>query len=260
MHLGLKNKNAIVTGGSHGIGLETAKMLASEGCNVAILARNEDRLEAAKIEIEKLGVKCLAFKVDVLSKRQIENSFQLICNQWDEIHILINNVGGGGRWGIDDFVNNSETVWQEVYDKNLTAAVRYTRLVIPYMKKQYWGRVITITSTLGRQAGGRPWFNVAKSAQTCLMKNLALNKDLVRYGITFNSVAPGCIMIPDTGWEEEMKKDPDKFREMIKEKFPLGRMGLPEEVAYAVVMLCSESASLINGTALAVDGGESYVF
>ena len=260
MNLGLNNKNAIVTGGSHGIGLETAKMLASEGCNIVILARDQDKLKYAKSEIESFGVKCLALSVDVLSKSDIEKSFQKIADYWSEIHILVNNVGGGGRWGIDDFVNNPDNVWQEVYDKNMTAAIRYTRFVIPFMKKQSWGRVITITSTLGRQAGGRPWFNIAKTAQTCLMKNLALNKDLVRHGITFNSVAPGCIMIPNTGWEEEMKKNPDKFNQMVKEKFPLGRMGLPEEVAYAVAMLCSENASLINGTALAVDGGESYVF
>lgn len=260
MNLGLHNKNAIITGGSHGIGLETAKLLASEGCNIVILARDHDKLESAKAEIESLGAKCLALSVDVLSKNDIEKSFQTISDYWSEIHILVNNVGGGGRWGVDDFVNNHENIWQEVYDKNMTATVRYTRFVIPFMKKQSWGRVVTVTSTLGRQAGGRPWFNVAKTAQTCLMKNLALNKNLVRHGITFNSVAPGCIMIPDTGWDKEMKKDPAGFEKMLKEKFPLGRMGLSEEVAYAIAMLCSERASLINGTALAVDGGESFVF
>jgi 3-oxoacyl-[acyl-carrier protein] reductase len=260
MNLGLKNKNVIITGGSHGIGLETAKILAKEGCNVAILARDKKKLLLAKKQIESFNVECLTIEVDVLNEEQIEQSFEKISFNWNQIHILINNVGGGGRWGIDDFINNPQNVWQEVYDKNMTAAVRYTRFVLPFMKKQNWGRVITVTSTLGRQAGGRPWFNVAKTAQTCLMKNLSLDKKLVRHGITFNSVAPGCIMIPDTGWEEELHKNPEQFEKMVKEKFPLGRMGKPEEVAFAISMLCSEGASLINGAALAVDGGESFAF
>ena len=256
----LRNKNAIVTGGSNGIGYETAKMLASKGCNVAILARNKQKLNLAKTEIEKFGVQCIAIEVDVLFKSQIEESFRLISSLWGEIHILINNVGGGGRWGSPNILETSDEVWSEVYDKNLTAALRYTRFVIPYMKRQKWGRVITITSTLGRQAGGRPWFNIAKTAQTCLMKNLALNKDLVSSGITFNTVAPGCIMIPNTGWEKEKNNNPSEFKKMVENNFPLGRLGRPDEVAYAIVMLCSPQASLINGAALAVDGGESVCF
>jgi len=260
MDLGLKNKNALITGGSHGIGLAIAKMLASEGCNIAICARDREKLESAKHEIQQYGVRCEALSVDVLDRSQIEDSFKDLLESWDNIDILINNVGGGGRWGIDNFEENPDNVWQEVYDKNVTAAILYTRFVLPFMKRQRWGRVVTITSTLGKQAGGRPWFGVAKTAQTCLMKNLALDKKLVRYNITFNSVAPGCIMIPDTGWEEEKNKDPIKFKSMVDEKFPLGRLGTPEEVAYSVIMLCSPRASLINGSSLLVDGGESYVF
>jgi 3-oxoacyl-[acyl-carrier protein] reductase len=260
MDLGLRGKNAIVTGGSHGIGLATAKMLASEGCNLAILSRSNSRLEKAKKEIEAYGVECHTVRVDVLNQAEVSESISIVSQFWSEIHILINNVGGGGRWGVDDFVNNPDDIWREVYDKNLTCAVTYTRFAVPYMIRQEWGRVITVTSTLGRQAGGRPWFNVAKTAQTCLMKNLSLDKRLVRKNITFNSVAPGCIMIPNTGWKEEKKKDPEGFNKMVDEKFPLGRMGTPEEVAYSIAMLCSTRASLINGAALASDGGESCVF
>ena len=260
MKLDLANKHAIVTGGTHGIGLATALMLAKEGCNIAISGRRLQPLLDTQKKIESYGVECLPIQADVLEPLQLQQGFDTVAKNWNQIHILINNVGGGGRWGLDDFEETPDSVWQEVYDKNLTSAMQYTKFVIPYMKKQRWGRVITITSTLGRQAGGRPWFNVAKTAQTCLMKNLSLRKDLVRYNITFNSVAPGCIMIPDTGWEEEKNKNPLRFSEMVKEKFPMGRMGNPEEVAYAIVMLCAEQASLINGTALAVDGGESYCF
>jgi 3-oxoacyl-[acyl-carrier protein] reductase len=125
------------------------------------------------------------------------------------------------------------------------------------MIKQNWGRVITITSTLGKEAGGRPWFNIAKVAETALMKNLSMNKDFVRKNITFNSVAPGCIMISDTGWDIERKENLELFTKMVDEKFPLGRLGEPEEVANVVTFLCSDKASLVNGASILVDGGES---
>ena len=183
-----------------------------------------------------------------------------IDEKWGRLDILINNVGGGGRWGKEDVQATSENVWQEVYDKNAMAAVRFTIPSLSYMRRNKCGRVITITSTLGMMGGGRPWFNMAKTAQMALMKNLALKPELVRDGITFNTVAPGCIMIPDTGWEEEQKKDPNAFQNMLNEKFPLGRMGTPEEVANMVVFLCSPKSSLVNGASILVDGGETPVF
>ena len=260
MDLGLSGKTAIITGGSHGIGLATAQLLASEGCHLVLLSRDEQRLASAKQLLSQYPVACHTFSVDVLEREQIEKSFDFIKAHCKEVHILINNVGGGGRWGVDDFEKNPDNVWQEVYDKNATAAMLYTRFVMPYMKQQNWGRVVTVTSTLGRQAGGRAWFNIAKTAQTTLMKNLALDRKLVRHNITFNSVAPGCIMIPDTGWAQEQAKDPQAFDSFTDEKFPLGRLGEPEEVAFSIAMLCADKASLINGTALAVDGGESHAF
>ena len=111
-----------------------------------------------------------------------------------------------------------------------------------------------------KKGSGRPWFNMAKSAEISLMKTLAMTSYLVRDGITFNSVAPGSIMIEGTGWEKEMRKNPRKFKKMIETEFPLGRLGEPEEVASVVTFLCSEMASLVNGACIAVDGGESKSF
>ena len=128
------------------------------------------------------------------------------------------------------------------------------------MRKQKWGRVVTVASRLGREGGGRPWFNMANSAEISFMKTMAMRPDLARDGITFNSVAPGEIMIPDTGWEDEMKSDPGKFSIKIDKQFPLGRLGLPEEVGNVIAFICSERASLINGASIAIDGGESRTF
>lgn len=259
MNFELKNKFALITGGSHGIGRSTALALAEEGCNVAICARNKERLIDTVEAIKAKGVKSTGICADVLISEDIDRVIEDIINLWGTLHILINNVGGGGRWG-NNFEDTSEEVWMDVYNKNALAAMRFTKKVIPYMRRQKWGRVVTITSLLGREGGGKPWFNMAKTAQTTLMKNLALNSDLVRDGITFNSIAPGCIMIPDTGWEYEQKKDPESFNKMAMEKFPMGRLGTPEEVAYVIAFICSDKASLINGASIAVDGGESRYF
>ncbi|MFA6129472.1 MAG: SDR family oxidoreductase [Candidatus Omnitrophota bacterium] len=260
MNLGIKDKYALVTGGSHGIGKAIALALADEGCNVAICSRKLPGLTEVKTQLKTKGVDCLAIQSDVTVKKDVERVFNQVIKKWGSLHILVNNVGGGGRWGQEDVVGTDEKVWQEVYDKNVTSSVRFIRLAIPYMRKQKWGRIVNITSLYGREAGGRPWFNIAKVAQTALIKNLSLKKELVRAGITFNSVAPGAIMIPDTGWEAEQKKNPAKFKAMLDEEFPLGRLGKPEEVADLVVFICSQKASLINGAAIPVDGSEGRSF
>lgn len=260
MELGLKGKFALVTGGTHGIGLAIALALADEGCDIAVCSRTLSRVEETEKQLKAKGIDCLAIQADVTVKEDIRKVFNRIIEKWGTIHILVNNVGGGGRWGKEDIEATDEKIWQEVYDKNVTSAIRFIKFAIPYMRKQKWGRVVNITSLYGREAGGRPWFNMAKTAQTVLMKNLSLKKDLVRDGITFNSVAPGGIMIPDTGWEDEQKKDPAAFKAMLDEKFPLGRLGLPKEVASVVVFVCSEKASLVNGASIPVDGSEGCSF
>lgn len=260
MDLKIKGKYALVTGGSHGIGLAIAKKLAEEGCNVAICARNPGRIKEVLCELNEMGVLAIGLSTDVLVAADIERAMNAVISLWGTLHILINNVGGGGRWGSPIVEETPEEVWVDVYNKNALAAVRFTRRAIPYMRKQKWGRVVTIASIYGREGGGRPWFNMAKSAEISMMKTLAMNSDLAREGITFNSVAPGGIMIPGTGWETEMKKDPEEFQRWVNLNFPRGRMGTPEEVANLVLFLCSESASLINGACITADGGESRSF
>lgn len=259
MDLKLDNKFALVTGGSHGIGRSIALSLADEGCNVAICARNKDKLEKTLNDIKEKGVDCIYIPADVTIIEDIERTINTIIDYWGTIHILVNNVGGGGRWGNENIEETDEKVWLDVYNKNALAAIRFTTKTIKYMKKQKWGRVITISSIYGKEGGGRPWFNIAKSAEISLMKSLSLDHILVRSGITFNTIAPGAIMIPDTGWEKIQKENLEEFKRILEEK-PLGRLGTPEDVAYAVTFLCSEKANLINGACIVIDGGESKSF
>lgn len=256
MDLALKGKYALVTGGSHGIGKSIAMELAEEGCHVAICARDKERVEKAVSEIKTNGVDGIGISADVLIPADIERVMKMVIDSWGTIHILVNNVGGGGRWGSDEVEATSENVWVDVYNKNALAAVRFTMKAIPFMRKQKWGRVVTISSIYGYEGGGRPWFNMAKSAEISLMKSLAMCPYLARDGITFNTVAPGAIMIPDTGWETEKKRNPEVFKKTVENQLPLGRLGTPEEVANVVVFLCSEKACLMNGACIPVDGAE----
>lgn len=201
----------------------------------------------------------MGISADVLVPSDIETVMKTVTNSWGGLHILVNNVGGGGRWGSPVVEQTPEDVWRDVYNKNAMAAVRFTVQAIPSMRRQKWGRVVTVSSVYGREGGGRPWFNMAKAAEISLMKTLAMNPDLARDGITFNSVAPGAIMIEDTGWERIQKENPREFEKFVAQ-LPLGRLGTPQEVANLVVFLCSQKASLINGACITADGGESKSF
>jgi 3-oxoacyl-[acyl-carrier protein] reductase len=260
VELGLTGKYALVTGGSHGIGRSTALALAGEGCHIAICARNQERVEKTVAELRKAGVESIGVPADVMVPGDIDRVVNEVIATWGTVHILVNNVGGGGRWGSEQVEATPEDVWLDVYNKNALAAVRFTVKVLPWMRQQKWGRVVTVSSIYGREGGGRPWSNMAKSAEISLMKSLAMRHDLARDGVTFNSVAPGGIMIPDTGWEKEQQQDPAAFRERVENQFPRGRLGTPEEVASVVVFLCSEKASLVSGACVPVDGAESRSF
>jgi len=260
MDLGIGGKYAFITGGSHGIGRAIAIALADEGCHVAICGRKKGWLDQTVADLASRGVDAIGIQADATDPAEIKRMFRQLEERWGTLHILVNNVGGGGRWGNETVEENGDEVWQEVFDKNAMAAVRCTTAAIPWMKAQQWGRVVTITSIYGREGGGRPWFNMAKAAQTSLMKCLGLNRSLVREGITFNSVAPGPILIPETGWDEERRRDPEEFDRRAREQFTLGRLGTPEEVASVVAFLCSQKASLVNGASVVVDGGESRAF
>src|SRR3989337_3356181 len=172
MNLNLKDRTALITGGSHGIGRSIALSLAEEGCHIAICSRTLSRLNQTVKEIESLGVKSIAVQADVLKQSDINKVKKTIDQKWRKIDILINNVGGGGKWGKEIFEKTPLKTWKEVYQKNAGATIDFTMWAIPKMRKQKWGRVITIVSILGKEAGGMPWFNMAKAAQISLMKTL----------------------------------------------------------------------------------------
>lgn len=255
----MKNKTAIVTGGSHGIGLAIARQLGENGCKVVICSRTQERLDSTKTEFEKLNITCATYKFDALDSQDTLNVVKAIIKDNPKIDILINNVGGGGSWGVSDVTKTDISVWREVFEKNTFSASVFTQQVLPSMIQNEWGRIITISSIIGKESRAecRPWFNMAKAAQIALMKSLSKDKKLVRKGITFNTVSPGGIFIDDTGFAKLKKENPEAYKSMVDRDYPLGRQGSPEEVANLVTFLCSESSSLINGSQIVIDGGQT---
>lgn len=211
---------ALVTGGTAGIGLAIAQGLRRTGVEVADPSRRNG--------------------YDLMKTEARERSWADL----GPVDILINNVGGGGRWGPLESEQAGLWVWEEVMQKNAAAAAYFTTMALPAMMVRGWGRVVTISSIHGMEAGGRPWFMAAKAAQIAMMKAYSRDPRFVRCGITFNTVCPGHVAVPGKPvWT------PDT---------PMGRMGTPEEIAAVVCFLCSKEASFINGACMTVDGGESY--
>ena len=260
MIINFKGKNALVTGGSRGIGRETAILLAESGCNVAICARDIVYLERTKLEIEARGVKAISYSFDANQLDDIKNVVEFIGKDWGSIDILVNNVGGESDNTSISYEMTSDEIWVNSFNLNLLAAVRFTNLTIPFMRKNKWGRIVTVSSKHGREGAGRPWYTLAKAAEISFMKNYSLNFDFVRDGITFNSVAPGAIYTESGSWANFYKNDPDNFNKKIQITKPLGRLGNTTEVASAIVFLCSDQASFINGACVPVDGGESQSY
>lgn len=235
MELNLKNKFAIVTGNSRGIGKAITDLLRAEGCEVPNISRSTG--------------------YDLMTEFGIEKLFK----NYSKCDILVNSVGGGGRWGKEIFEETKDSVWLDVYYKNVGIAARLTMKYLKNMIENNWGRVVTVSSILGYEAGGKPWFNIAKAAQISLMKTLSKESRYVTRNITFNTIAPGFIMIENTGWEKMKNEEPEKFKEIIKQ-LPMQRLGTAQEIANAVVFLCSDRASLVNGACINVDGAQSHSF
>lgn len=247
---------ALVTGGTHGIGKAICERLLADGHDVVFFSSTNSRVAGFLESLADYKERVAGYVCDVLSEESLEMTWQRMQIDGHNFEILINNVGGGGRWG-NEIPHLTELItWEEVWQKNVRSAVYFTMKCIPYMTSVRFGRVITVSSIYGSCIGGRAWFNMAKVAESVLMKNLAKIKPYVRNGITFNSVAPGSIMIPDTGWDIQRQQDPEGFVVALEE-LPLGRMGTPEEIASLVSYLCTRESSLINGTSIVIDGGES---
>jgi len=251
MDLGLKGKVALVTGASRGIGRAIARALAEEGARVSLCARTPDALEQTAADLRAAGHEVFAMPADVTDLAQITAWVGRTAEHWGGLDILVNNAGGAV---VGTLATLPDSAWQESFGTNFFAPVALSRLAAADMERRGGGAIINISSIYGREAGGPIAYNAAKAALISLTKMLA--REFAAKDIRVNAVAPGSIIYPGGVWEHIFKDNPAFERDFISHDFPAGRLGRPEEVAYAVVMLASPKASWITGATLPVDGAQ----
>ncbi len=258
MDLELRGKKAFITGGSVGIGLAVAHALAAEGVEVAIIARNRERVEREAGEIARAHkVRTLGLSADVSKAKDVDAAFERISSTFDGADILINNAGTGTN---ETIMEAPDDKWQYFWDLHVMAAVRCSRAVIPLMRKRGGGVILNTASICAKQPlGYEPVYNTTKAALVMFSKCLA--NELIKENIRVNAVNPGLILTPDwrktaglhtqgTGTTVEQYLD-----KIAKDNAPIGRFATPEELAHFYVFMCSPRAGYCVGSSYYVDGG-----
>jgi 3-oxoacyl-[acyl-carrier protein] reductase len=241
----LKDKVAVVTGASQGIGRETALALVAAGAKVVAAARNEEKLAALVSEISAAGGTALAVKMDVADAEQVRAGFKQVVEKFGRLDILVNNAaitrdGLAIRMKVED--------WEAVLRTNLTGAHLCIQQALPTMMRARAGRIINLASVVAQMGNaGQANYVAAKAGLIGLTKAIAM--EIASRNITVNAVAPGFIETPMTDVLT------DKMKEELKTRIPLGRMGSARDVAAAIVFLASDEAGYITGHVLDVNGG-----
>tara|TARA_B110000037_G_scaffold74515_1_gene89438 strand:- start:36372 stop:37148 length:777 start_codon:yes stop_codon:yes gene_type:complete len=255
MELNLKNKNALVCGSTQGIGKATAILLAEEGANITLIARNEEKLKAVLAELPNNNQKHKYLIADFSKPEEVKQVLKASSLQF---HVLVNNTGGpeGGP-----IFNAKIEEFERAFTQHLKCNHLLVQAVVPFMKTQCFGRIINIISTSVKQPlDGLGVSNTIRGAVASWSKTLA--NELGKFGITVNNVLPGAT---GTGRLKEIINNKatktgqsfDAVAEAMKNAAPAKRFAEPEEVAAAIVFLASESAGFINGINVPVDGGRT---
>ena len=241
----LKDKVAVVTGASQGIGRETALALAQAGAKVVVAARNEEKLATLAGAIAAAGGEAFGLKMDVADAEQVKAGFKQVIEKFGRLDILVNNAAVT-RDGLAMRMKRED--WEAVLQTNLTGAHLCIQQALPTMMKARAGRIINISSVVAQSGNaGQANYVAAKAGLIGLTKAIAI--EIASRGITVNAVAPGFIETPMTDVL------PDKVKEELKVRIPLGRMGSARDVAAAIVFLASDEAGYITGHVLNVNGG-----
>jgi 3-oxoacyl-[acyl-carrier protein] reductase len=241
----LENKIAVITGGADGLGRAASIKFTAEGATVIIWDMNEEKGLLTVSEIEKEGGKAFFAKVNTASYSEVEAATQNAVEKFGRIDILINNAGITRDASIKKMTPDQ---WQQVIDVNLTGVFNCAKCISAGMVEKGYGRIINTSSVVALYGNfGQTNYVATKAGVIGITKTLA--RELGRKGVTVNAVAPGFIAT------EMVKKMPENILKSMEEKVPLGRLGMPEEIASAYLFLASDEAAYINGATLSVDGG-----
>ena len=256
MDLDLKDKRAVVTGASLGIGEAVVKMLAEHGADVSFCARNPEAVNTLS-SFDPANGSIKGFVADMGNKESTD-SFIGSVQEDGPVDILVNNVGASPS---RNFLYMTDEDWQELHELNLLSAVRCTRAFLPNMREKKWGRVIMVSSSAGKYPNAALIdYGTTKAAMISMSKSLA--KKYGSDGVLVNSILPG--LIHTAMWEraatEIAEATGGNMEDVIRNNgssVPVGRYGTSEEVASLITFLCTNAASYISGTSIEVDGGQS---
>jgi 3-oxoacyl-[acyl-carrier protein] reductase len=259
MELGLRDRVAVVTGASRGIGRQIALDFAREGAHLVLNARNGGALAATANEAEAHGVRVVTVVADLLEPDAAALVAQAALSTFDRLDILVNNAGGGGDPMRMTKLTNDD--WLTGFELNFFSAVRMSSACVPFMLERGWGRIVSLSSTYGVEPG--PYFGPYSAAKAALMNySKNLSRAYSASGVLANCVIPGVTITEAINENAESAAaaqgtTAEEVMAKMMEKDPVaaGRFGTPDEVAAAVVFLASEAASWITGASLAVDGG-----
>ena len=264
MNLNLKNKNAIVCASSQGLGRAAALDLAEEGVNLAICSRDQDKINKVKEEIhQKINseIKVIALQVDLDSPDEIQAFYKQVENDLGSVDILVNNNGGPPP---STFEQLSDDDWQKAFNSTMMSCLRLSKLVIPNMKKNAWGRIINISSvSVKTPVNGLFLSNSLRMGVLGWAK--ALSDELAPHGVTVNTVCPGYTrterveaILETQSNSSGLKKE--EIEKSIAENIPMKRVGEAEDLAGLITFLASEKADYMTGLAIQVDGGSARTF
>ena len=241
----LSNRIAIVTGASQGIGNTIAKVLAHSGAHVICIARTEEKLKDITNQIKDSGGSADYISCDISDGNHFTNSIKTVIKNHEKLDILINNAGIT-RDAL--LMRMNEEQWDQVINTNLKAAFIGMKAAIRPMMKNKFGRIINITSIVGITGNpGQSNYSASKAGLIGMTQSIA--KEVGTRGITVNCIAPGWI-------DTEMTIDlPENGKEELLNRIPIGKIGKPEDIAYAVLFLASNEANYITGQTITVDGG-----
>lgn len=243
----LAGKSALITGASKGLGKAMGLAMAEAGAQVALVARDLEKLEAVAAEIRQRKGVAHVFQTDVTDEDQVRELERQVVQAVGKVQILVNNAGINNRKAVTDF---SLAEWRQVVDTNLTSAFLMCRSFVPHMKGQGYGRILNMTSIMSHVAlPGRTAYAATKTGLLGFTRALAL--ELAPEGITVNGISPGPIA---TEMNLPITQNPELNQQFLA-KLPVGRWGTVEEVGQLAVYLCSPDAGFITGTDILIDGG-----